>query len=75
MAWELSTFAAEWFTKEILNESNNYGPEHLAAIYTLLIKENDSSLRSAAPVAGIMVDSRIKDIKNMIMIILSLLVI
>jgi len=63
-AKELSILAAEWFSKEILKEDNTYGPEHLAAIYTLFIKENNSALRSAAPVVGTIVDKRIKDIKK-----------
>jgi len=63
-AWDLAVFAAEWYSKEILDNSNNYGPEHLAAIYTLLIKENDSVLRSAANVAGIIVDNRVKSLKK-----------
>jgi hypothetical protein len=63
-AKELSILAAEWFSKEVLKEDNTYGPEHLAAIYTLFIKENNSALRSAAPVVGTIVDKRIKDIKK-----------
>lgn len=63
-AKELSILAAEWFSKEILKEDNTYGPEHLAAIYTLFIKENNSALRSAAPVVGTIIDKRIKDIKK-----------
>jgi len=63
-AKELSILAAEWFSKEILKEDNTYGPEHLAAIYTLFIKENNSALRSAAPVIGTIIDKRIKDIKK-----------
>lgn len=63
-AWDLAVFAAEWYSKEILDNSNNYGPEHLAAIYTLLIKENDSVLRSAANVAGVIVDNRVKSLKK-----------
>jgi hypothetical protein len=63
-AKELSIFAAEWFSKKILDPDNNYGNEHLAAIYTLLIKENNSVLRSAAPVAGVIKDKRIKNIKK-----------
>lgn len=63
-AKEVSILAAEWFSKEILKEDNNYGPEHLAAIYTLLIKENNSVLRSAAPVVGTIMDKRIKNIKK-----------
>lgn len=63
-AWDLAVFAADWYSKEIANNSNNYGPEHLAAFYTLLIKENDSVLRSAAPVTGIIVDNNIKYLKK-----------
>ena len=63
-AWELGTFAAEWFSNEINNPENNYGAQHLAALYTLLIKENDSVLRSAAPVSGVITDKRIKELNK-----------
>jgi hypothetical protein len=63
-AWELGTFAAEWFSNEINNPENNYGAQHLAALYTLLIKENDSVLRSAAPVTGVIKDKRIKELNK-----------
>lgn len=63
-AFDLSSFAVEWYANEIKSLDNNYSVDHLAALCTLLIKENNSSLRSGAYVKGILKDSRIKSLKK-----------
>jgi hypothetical protein len=63
-AFDLSSFAVEWYAKEIEDGENSFSVDHLAALCTLLIKENNSALRSGAFVKGVLKDSRIKSLKK-----------
>ena len=63
-AWDFTNRAVEFFAKEVKDPNNGYSNKHLASLLTLLIYERNSALRSAAPVAGAIVDPRIKNIKK-----------
>lgn len=63
-AWDFVNKAIDFFAKEIKNENNGYSNKHLASLLTSLIYERNSALRSAAPVTGAIIDSRIKDVKK-----------
>lgn len=66
IAWDMSVFAAEWFSKQMKNdvESGIINSIMPAAMFTLFLAPSDSTIRSAAPVFGALKDSRIKDIKR-----------
>ena len=65
IAWDVSVFAAEWFSKQMKNdvESGIIDSVMPAAMFTLFLAPSDSTIRSAAPVFGALKDSRIKDLK------------
>jgi hypothetical protein len=63
-AWDFTVFAVESFANKVKDNDNGFTNDHLASLLTSLIYERNSALRSAAPVAGILMDSRIKDPKK-----------
>ena len=63
-AWDFTVFAVEFFANKIKDPNNGFTNDHLASLLTSLIYERNSALRSAAPVVGILMDSRIRDTKK-----------
>ena len=63
-AWDFTVFAVESFANKVKDNDNGFTNDHLASLLTSLIYETNSALRSAAPVVGILIDSRIKDRKK-----------
>jgi hypothetical protein len=63
-AWDFTVFAVESFANKIKDKDNGFTNDHLASLLTSLIYERNSALRSAASVAGILMDSRIRDPKK-----------
>ena len=65
IAWDMSVFASEWFSKQMKNDVDNGIIDSImpAAMFTLFLAPSDSTIRSAAPVFGALKDSRIKNIK------------